>query len=254
MAPGRPTAASFGLEGRRAIVTGAGRGIGAACAIALAEMGAAVALVSRTERELERVARQAEQLGSDATRIVCDITDRQQVASALSGLDADILVNSAGINIPEPFLDVTEEHLDAIVDLNVKATFSVTQAVAREMAAGRGGSIVNISSQMGHVGAPRRTAYCMAKHAIEGFTKALAVELGPVGVRVNTVAPTYVETPMTKPFFEDPGFLADTLGRIPLGRLGQVGDVTGAVVYLASPASRLVTGTSLVVDGGYTAQ
>ncbi|MEA2445321.1 MAG: hypothetical protein QOJ12_2613, partial [Thermoleophilales bacterium] len=139
------------------------------------------------------------------------------------------------------------------VDLNVKATFHVTQVVAAGMVERAGGSIINMSSQMGHVGAARRTVYCMTKHAVEGFTKALAIELAPSGVRVNSVAPTYIETPLTKPFFDDPDFRADTLGRIPLGRLGGVQDVVGAVVYLASPASGLVTGTSLIVDGGYTA-
>ena len=244
----------FGLAGRRALVTGAGSGIGEACALALAEAGADVALVSRTRADLDRVAGLAEGFGVRASPIVCDVTDRAQVEELLGELTADILVNSAGTNIPEPFLEVSEDHLDAIVDVNVKATFHVTQTIARQMVARDGGSIINISSQMGHVGAARRTVYCMTKHAVEGFTKALAVELAPSGVRVNSVAPTYVETPMTRPFFADPAFRAQSLDRIPLGRLGNVDDVVGAVVYLAGPASSLVTGTSLIVDGGYTAQ
>lgn len=245
---------SFSLQDRQAVVTGAGSGIGEACALALARAGADVALVSRTRADLERVARQVEALGVRATVIECDVTDRSQVERRLGGVGADILVNSAGTNIPEAFLDVSQDHLDAIVDLNVKATFHVTQTVARQMVDRGGGSIVNISSQMGHVGAARRTVYCMTKHAVEGFTKALAVELAPSGVRVNSVAPTYIETPMTRPFFEDPVFRAQTLDSIPLRRLGSVEDVVGAVIYLASSASSLVTGTSLLVDGGYTAR
>ena len=245
---------SFRLDGRQALVTGAGSGIGEACALALAEAGADVALVSRTRSDLDRVARLAEACGVRASPIVCDVTDRAEVDDRLGGIGADILVNSAGTNIPEPFLDVSHEHLDAIVDLNVKATFHVTQTVTRQMVADGGGSIVSISSQMGHVGAARRTVYCMTKHAVEGFTKALAIELATSGVRVNCVAPTYIETPMTRPFFEDPVFKAKTLDSIPLRRLGSVRDVVGAVIYLASPASSLVTGTSVLVDGGYTAQ
>jgi NAD(P)-dependent dehydrogenase (short-subunit alcohol dehydrogenase family) len=244
----------FGLAGSRALVTGAGSGIGEACALALAQAGADVALVSRTRADLDRVAGLVEGFGVRASPIACDVTDRARVEELLGELAADILVNSAGTNVPEPFLEVSGDHLDAIVDVNVKATFHVTQTVARGMVARKGGSIVNISSQMGHVGAARRTVYCMTKHAVEGFTKALAVELAPSGVRVNSVAPTYVETPMTRPFFADPAFRAQSLERIPLGRLGSVDDVVGAVVYLASAASSLVTGTSLIVDGGYTAQ
>jgi NAD(P)-dependent dehydrogenase (short-subunit alcohol dehydrogenase family) len=252
--PGAEVMSSFSLTGRRAVVTGAGSGIGEACALALAEAGADVALVSRTRADLDRVARLAEAFGVRASPIVCDVTDRSEVEDRLGGIAADILVNSAGSNIPEAFLEVSREHLDAIVDLNVKATFHVTQTVARRMVDGGGGSIVNISSQMGHVGAAGRTVYCMTKHAVEGFTKALAVELATSGVRVNSVAPTFIETRMTRPFFADPVFKAQTLERIPLGRLGSVRDVVGAVIYLASEASSLVTGTSVLVDGGYTAQ
>jgi NAD(P)-dependent dehydrogenase (short-subunit alcohol dehydrogenase family) len=167
----------------------------------------------------------------------------------------DILVNNAGTNVPEPFLEVSEDNLDRMLAVNVKGVFLVAQAAARCMVErGEGGSIINISSQMGHVGAPRRTVYCATKHAVEGLTKAMAVELAPHKVRVNSVAPTFVETPMTKPLLEDETLREDTLSRIPLGRLGRVEDVTGAVLFLASPAAGLITGASLLVDGGWTAQ
>ncbi len=187
---------------------------------------------------------------------VCDVTDSRQVEEAVDFLEqVDILVNNAGTNVPEPFLEVSEDNLDRMLAVNVKGVFLVAQAAARRMVErGEGGSIINISSQMGHVGAPRRTVYCATKHAVEGLTKAMAVELAPHNVRVNSVAPTFVETPMTKPLLEDETLREDTLSRIPLGRLGRVEDVTGAVLFLASPAAGLITGASLLVDGGWTAQ
>ena len=187
---------------------------------------------------------------------VCDVTDSRQVGEAVDFLEqVDILVNNAGTNVPEPFLEVSEDNLDRMLAVNVKGVFLVAQAAARRMVErGAGGSIINISSQMGHVGAPRRTVYCATKHAVEGLTKAMAVELAPHKVRVNSVAPTFVETPMTKPLLEDETLREDTLSRIPLGRLGRVEDVTGAVLFLASPAAGLITGASLLVDGGWTAQ
>jgi NAD(P)-dependent dehydrogenase (short-subunit alcohol dehydrogenase family) len=246
---------SMRLDGKLAVVTGAGRGIGRACALALAEAGADVVAVSRSGDELQAVAREVEGLGRRAEALVCDVTDTARMRSALGSLERiDVLVGSAGANIPEPLLEVSEEHLDALLALNVKATFLVAQAAARRMIDAGGGSIVTISSQMGHVGAAERTVYCTTKHAVEGMTKAMAVELAPRGIRVNSVAPTFLETPLTAPFFADPAFRADVERRIPLGRIGTVEDVTGAVVYLASPAAALVTGTSLVVDGGWTAQ
>ena len=186
---------------------------------------------------------------------VCDVTDSRQVEEAVDFLEqVDILVNNAGTNVPEPFLEVSEDNLDRMLAVNVKGVFLVAQAAARCMVErGEGGSIINISSQMGHVGAPRRTVYCATKHAVEGLTKAMAVELAPHNVRVNSVAPTFVETPMTKPLLEDETLREDTLSRIPLGRLGRVEDVTGAVLFLASPAAGLITGASLLVDGGWTA-
>jgi NAD(P)-dependent dehydrogenase (short-subunit alcohol dehydrogenase family) len=239
-----------------AVVTGAGRGIGRGCAIALAEAGADIMLMARSHSELEETACEVRAIGQNVQSVVCDVTDSRQVEGAVDLLEQiDVLVNNAGTNVPEPFLEVSEENLDSMLAVNVKGVFLVSQAAARRMVErGEGGSIINISSQMGHVGAPRRTVYCATKHAVEGLTKAMAVELAPHNVRVNSVAPTFVETPMTKPFLEDEASREDTLSRIPLGRLGQVEDVTGAVLFLASPAAGLITGASLLVDGGWTAQ
>jgi NAD(P)-dependent dehydrogenase (short-subunit alcohol dehydrogenase family) len=246
---------SFDLSGRVALVTGAGRGIGEGCALGLAEAGADLVLVSRSARELQAVAERVEASGRRAVVAPCDVTSAEDVrALAEEAGRVDVLVNGAGTNIPEPFLDVSEQSFDALVAVNLKGTFLVSQALARSMAMRGDGSIVNISSQMGHVGGPNRTVYCASKHGVEGLTKAIALDLAPRGVRVNAVAPTYIETPMTSGFLADPEFRADTISRIPLGRVGSVGDVVGAVVYLASPAASLVTGASLLVDGGYTAQ
>lgn len=247
---------SFRLDGRRALVTGAGRGIGAACALALAEAGAELVLVSRTAAQLEAVAAAVRERGGGAEALTCDVTDAAAVAACGEAAGpVDVLVNSAGTNVPEPLAEVSDEHYETIMDANVRSVFLVTRAIVRALLArGAPGSIVSVSSQMGHVGDANRTVYCASKHAVEGFTKAAAVELAPHSIRVNTVAPTYLLTPMTEPFFADEAFRERTLARIPLGRIGAVGDVTGAVVYLASDASALVTGTSIRVDGGYTAR
>jgi NAD(P)-dependent dehydrogenase (short-subunit alcohol dehydrogenase family) len=243
------------LGGRTALVTGAGRGIGRGCARALAEAGADVIVVSRSPDELETVAEEVRALGRRARPVALDVTDSKSIRHLVVELPRlDVLVVSAGSNIPEPFLEVSDEHLDALLALNVRAAFVTVQAAARRMVEAGSGSIVLLSSQMGHVGAAGRTAYCTTKHAVEGLTKAAAVELAPHGVRVNAVAPTFVETPMTTPFLAEAGFRAEVEGRIPLGRLGRVEDVTAGVVFLASDAAALVTGTSLLVDGGWTAQ
>jgi NAD(P)-dependent dehydrogenase (short-subunit alcohol dehydrogenase family) len=243
------------LDGRTALVTGAGRGIGRGCARALAEVGADVVAVSRSPDELEQVAEEVRALGRSARPVALDVTCSKSIRHLVAELPRlDVLVVSAGTNIPEPFLDVSDHNLDALLAVNVRAAFVTVQAAARRMVEAGGGSIVLISSQMGHVGARERSVYCTTKHAVEGLTKAAAVELGPYHVRVNAVAPTFVETPMTAPYLADAEFRADVERRIPLGRLGRVEDVTAAVVYLASDAAALVTGTSLLVDGGWTAQ
>ena len=236
-------------------MTGAGRGIGRGCARALAREGADIVAVSRSPGELEQLAEEVRALGRSARPVALDVTHSSVVRHLIEELPAlDVLVVSAGANIPEPLVDVTDEQLDSLLALNVRATFVTLQAAARKMVEAGRGSIVLISSQMGHVGAAGRSVYCTTKHAVEGLVKAAALELAPYGVRVNSVAPTFVETPMTEPFLADPDFRAEVEARIPIGRLGRVEDVTGAVVFLASEASALVTGTSLVVDGGWTAQ
>jgi NAD(P)-dependent dehydrogenase (short-subunit alcohol dehydrogenase family) len=243
------------LDGKTALVTGAGRGIGRAVALALAAAGAELILVSRTLSQLEEVAREVAQRDGKAQVLPFDVTDTAAMRAAFAGLGRlDILVNNAGLNRPQPFLEVDEATLDLLLGLNVRAAFLVAQAAARLMIANGGGVIVNMSSQMGHVGSERdRTVYVMTKHALEGLTKAMAVELAPKGVRVVSVAPTFVQTPLTKPFFDNPETRKWILDRIPLGRAGTVEDVAQAVVFLASPAASLVTGSSLLVDGGWTA-
>lgn len=241
-------------------MTGAGRGIGAEGAMALAQAGAELVLFSRTRRELEQVAGRIAGAGGRARAIVCDVTRQEQVRSAFASIErVDILLNNAGMNIPEPFADVSEAHLDDMIALNVRAAFLVSQAAVRKMLQDpehrqRGASIIHVTSQMGRVGAERRTVYCMTKHAIEGLTKAMAVELAPENIRVNAIAPTFLETPMTASFFADPEFRNWVLSRIPLGRIGRMDEVSGAIVFLASPAASLITGTSLAVDGGWTAR
>ena len=247
---------SFRLDGRRALVTGAGRGIGLAAASALADAGAHVTLTARSKDEIEEAAAAIRARGQQAETLSLDVRDVDAVKAAIAAqAPYDILINNAGTNRPAPFIDVKVEDFDFVISLNVRAAYFVAQAVAKRLVeVKQPGSIINMSSQMGHVGGPTRPVYCATKHAMEGFTKAMAIELAPHKIRVNTIAPTFIETPMTKPFFENKAFREDTLKRIKLGRLGQLEDLTGAIVFLASDAAALMTGTSLVVDGGWTAE
>jgi NAD(P)-dependent dehydrogenase (short-subunit alcohol dehydrogenase family) len=251
-----PITPSFRLDGKRALVTGAGRGIGLAAAVALADAGADVTLVSRTKAQIEAAANDIRAKGGKASAVVLDVTDIEAVRTFIAKAEPfDILVNNAGSNRPAPFVEVKVEDFDAILNLNVRSAFFVAQAVARRLVeAEKPGSIIHMSSQMGHVGGARRSVYCTSKHAMEGFNKAMAIELAPHGIRVNALAPTFIETPMTRPFFQDETFRRSVLDKIKLGRLGQVEDLMGAIVFLASDASALMTGTSLVVDGGWTAE
>ena len=244
------------LAGRRALVTGAGGGIGSAASIALAAAGAAVTLLGRSAAPLELVAQRIRSGGGEATVSSADVTDARSVAGALDGLPVhDVVVNAAGANKPEPFAEVDLATFDSLFALNVRGLFIVTQQQVRRMLAEkRAGVIINLSSQMGHVGAENRSVYCGTKHAVEGITKALAVELAPHGIRVVAVAPTWIETPFTKPFFEDVQFKRSVLANLPIGRLGQPEDVAGAIVFLASDSAALITGTSLLIDGGWTAR
>ncbi|PWC29387.1 3-oxoacyl-ACP reductase [Pseudoroseomonas aestuarii] len=251
-----PRTPSLRLDGRRALVTGAGRGIGLAAAAALAEAGAHVALVARSGDEIGAAAEAIRAAGGSAEALALDVARPEALQAVLAERDAfDILVNNAGTNRPAPFLEVTPEDFDAVMALNLRAAFFVAQAVAKRLvAAGKPGSIIQLSSQMGHVGGPRRSVYCASKHAMEGMTKAMAIELGPHRIRVNTLCPTFIETPLTRPFFEEASFRDWVLSKIKLGRVGQVEDLMGAVLFLASDASAMMTGSALMVDGGWTAE
>jgi NAD(P)-dependent dehydrogenase (short-subunit alcohol dehydrogenase family) len=246
-----PKTPSFRLDGRRAIVTGAGRGIGLSAAAALAEAGADVTLVSRTGSEVEAA---AEAMGGTAA--VLDVSDTTSVKAFFGARPAfHILVNNAGTNRPKPMMDVSEDDYDAVYDLNVKSAFFVAQACVRKMIAENvEGSLIHIGSQMGHVGGPNRSLYCGSKWALEGMNKAFALDLAAHKIRSNTIAPTFIETPLTKPYFDDPAFKASVLSKIKLGRLGRVEDLMGAIVFLASDAAALMTGTSMIIDGGWTAE
>lgn len=243
----------FSLEGRTALVTGAGKGIGRACVEMLAEAGARVIAVARTRDDLDSLSRGRPGQIEGWCHDVRDAAFHARI-EALDALH--ILVNNAGTNAPMPFVDVDRDTLDRLLSLNMSSAFLTAQSAVRVMLRGDPArcSVINMSSQMGHVGSPDRSVYCMTKHGIEGLTKAMAVELAPTGLRVNSVAPTFIETPMTKPMFEKPEFAAFALRRIPLGRVGTVEDVAAAVLYLASDAAAMVTGHSLRVDGGWTAE
>jgi NAD(P)-dependent dehydrogenase (short-subunit alcohol dehydrogenase family) len=250
-----PTTPSLRLDGRNALVTGAGRGIGAAAATALAEAGARVTLCARTASEIEELAAALRDRGFAARPLPLDVTDIDGFRAAIDAAEPfNIFVNNAGTNRPNLFVDVLIADFDLVMNLNVRAAYFAAQAVTRRLIAARkGGSIINISSQMGHVGAANRSLYCASKWAMEGFSKAMAVELGQYGIRVNTLCPTFIETPMTRPFLENAAFKESVLSKIKLGRLGTVEDLMGAVVFLSSDASSLMTGSSLVIDGGWTA-
>ena len=250
-----PRTPSFRLRARRALVTGAGRGIGLALAAALAEAGAAVTLAARSADEIEVGAAAIREAGGSGDAAILDVSDLAADDVFFSHRPAfHVLVNNAGTNRPKPMQEVSEADYDAVLDLNAKSAFFVTQAAVRRMLAERvAGSLIHVGSQMGHVGGFGRSLYCASKWALEGMSKAFALDLARHGIRSNTIAPTFIETQMTRPFLEDPTFKEDVLAKIKLGRPGTVEDLMGAVLYLASDASALVTGTSIVVDGGWTA-
>ena len=241
----------FSLTGKVALVTGAGKGIGRACSCLLADAGANVIAVARTTADLDSL---QQQYGDQIETWTYDVSS-EAFLQRLSQLDQlDVLVNNVGTNNPQAFIDVELDALDTILSLNVRSAFRVAQAAARIMVKQNAGSIIHITSQMGHIGAAKRTVYCMTKHALEGLSKAMAVELAPNNIRVNAVAPTFIETPLTKPMLANEDFRQEVLSKIPLNRIGTVEDVAAAVLYLASAASNMVTGDSLKVDGGWTAQ
>lgn len=250
-----PRTPSFRLDGKRALVAGASSGIGLACGVALAEAGAEVVLAARSASKLSALADALTASGHAATVLSLDVSDVAKTERAVAANGPfDILINSAGLARHSPALETTEADFDAVSDLNVKGAYFLTRAVAKGLAdAGKPGSLINISSQMAKVGGVDRAVYAATKHAVEGFTKSMAIEWGPLGIRVNTICPTFVVTPLTKQTFDRPERRAWVEEKIKLGRIGEVEDVMGAVVFLASDAAALITGTALMVDGGWTA-
>ena len=247
--------ANFRLDGKRAFIAGGSRGIGGAASEALAAAGAKVTISARGETGLHDVCKRIRSAGGTADWFCLDVTDSIAIKHFFERHEAfDILINSAGANRPKLLIDTPDDDIDELIALNLKAAFYLTREFARRaIESDKPGSIVHISSQMGHVGGPKRSLYCATKHGLEGMTKALSWELGPYGIRVNTVAPTFIETEMTAPFLNEPGFRDDVISRIALGRLGTLRDIAGAIVYLASEESSLMTGTTLKLDGGWTA-
>lgn len=249
-----PKTPTFRLDGRRALVTGAGRGIGLAAAAALADAGAHVVLAARTQSEIEAAAAAIREQGGSAEALVLDVTDAGRVKAAVAAQPAfHVLVNNAGGNRPQPFIDFKTEDLDALLDLNVRSAFIVAQAVAKRMVeSGTKGSLIHISSQMAFITGPGRSVYCGTKAALEGISRGIAYELAPHGIRSNTLCPTFIETPLAAQMLAKQEMRDFVLSKIKLGRIGQVEDLMGAVLYLASDASGLMTGTHMVVDGGWT--
>lgn len=238
------------FDGKVALITGGGKGLGRACAIGLAAAGAKVVAVARTESDLQEV---QSCNPNNISYWVQDVLDNELYPKIEEMEQLDILVGCAGANKPQPISEITLDTIDWLIDLNIRAIFRASQSAAKIMLKQGAGSIINMSSQMGHIGAPNRTLYCTTKHAVEGLTKALAVELAPKGIRVNAVAPTFIDTPFTRPMFEDKAFKETVENNIALGHIGTVEDVAAAVLFLASPAAAMITGESLKVDGGWTA-
>jgi NAD(P)-dependent dehydrogenase (short-subunit alcohol dehydrogenase family) len=251
---------NYNLKNKTAVVTGAGKGLGRACAIALAEAGANLVIISRTKKDLDEVSRKIKKLKSKCKSYVCDITNYNEIKEIINKQNKiDILVNNAGNNIPEHFTKVKTKNMEYLVKINTVATFNLAQLCALKMIKLKnrkkiGGAIVNMSSQMGHVGGPIRSVYNMNKWGLEGLTKGMSLDLAKYNIRVNTVCPTFVVTPMTKKFLKNKRFKRETLNNIPLGRFAELSEISSAVVFLASDAASMITGTSLLVDGGWTAK
>ena len=250
----------YNLKNKTALVTGAGKGLGKACALALAEAGTNLIIVSRTSRDLDSVSKLVKKFRVKCKSYVCDVTNYDEIKGVIDReKKIDILINNAGTNIPEHFLKVKPENMEYLVKVNTIAAFNVAQLVSLKMLKTKnrkkiGGSIVNMSSQMGHVSGPKRSVYSMNKFGMEGLTKGMALELAPFNIRVNTICPTFVVTPMTKKFLKDKQFKKNMLGNIALGRFAEMSEIASAVVFMASDASSMITGTSLLVDGGWTAK
>ena len=245
------------LKKKYALVTGAGKGLGRACSIALAEAGATIIALSRTQSDLNKLEKDIKKIKGKIIKIECDVMDYQDLKEKLNKIKIiDILVNNAGTNIPEPFENIKQSSMNYLVDLNLKAAFNVAQLVVKKMLKNkkRSGSIINMSSQLGHVGMIGRNVYNMTKFGIEGLTKGMGVELAKKNIRVNSVAPTFVETPMVKRFFKNNKFKKLVLGKIPIGKVASESDIATTVCFLASSASSMITGTSIIIDGGWTAQ
>jgi len=251
---------NYNLKNKTAVVTGAGKGLGKACAIALAEAGANLIIISRTKKDLVQVSKIIKKFKVKCKSYVCDITNYNEIKELINKQKRiDVLINNAGTNIPEHFTKVKRENMEYMVKINNVAAFNLAQLCAVKMIKTKnrkkiGGSIVNMSSQMGHVSGPKRSVYSMNKFGIEGLTKGMALELAKFNIRVNAIAPTFVVTPMTKKFLKDKKFKQDMLNSIPLGRFAEMSEISSAVVFLASDAASMITGTSLLVDGGWTAR